>query len=453
MDCPICSFKVADQRGLAGHFRHQAATHPDYTQWQEDQRFDGKAEGQDFVVCLECGHRAETLARHLKAAHGITANDYRAKHGDVPIRCDKTTTARREAITAGRASPAYAGTKAVACPSCGQAWQAPKHLGSLHDHRCLPCKQRENLEATEVLWAGKTEFDDYVVCLDCGYKADNLNSHIMSAHPTYRNQYPDAPVVALRSALRDKRALKGLRRSADFKRRVSEAKTLGLTLQDFSVFLEPDGTVDHRTMSEILGYAPLTLKRYMDQLGLVPTHKYIDKRGFDKRMTIPAEDLLKYALGNGKISVAAATTGLGYSAPTIKKECLRLGLPWAHGNVLQKSCLEAVSKALGGAAYQEEWRSDRFRNPLTGHRFRFDGYFPSLGLVVEFHGHQHFTFPNAFLRGEESRAVWEAMRERDRIKQALIEAAPDLTYFMVREDEPYTDPDYLRQRLLALGVG
>lgn len=44
-----------------------------------------------------------------------------------------------------------------------------------------------------------------------------------------------------------------------------------------------------------------------------------------------------------------------------------------------------------------------------------------------------------------------ALRERNRIKRELIEAAPDLM-FEVREDEPYDDPSYLRGRLVELGA-
>jgi predicted transcriptional regulator len=30
---------------------------------------------RDYVVCLECGFRAQTLRRHLRVAHGLTAAD------------------------------------------------------------------------------------------------------------------------------------------------------------------------------------------------------------------------------------------------------------------------------------------------------------------------------------------------------------------------------------------
>jgi predicted transcriptional regulator len=34
---------------------------------------------QDYVVCLECGFRAQVLRRHLRVAHGLEVADYRAR--------------------------------------------------------------------------------------------------------------------------------------------------------------------------------------------------------------------------------------------------------------------------------------------------------------------------------------------------------------------------------------
>jgi predicted transcriptional regulator len=33
----------------------------------------------DYVVCLECGWRGQTLRRHITAAHGFTAEEYRRR--------------------------------------------------------------------------------------------------------------------------------------------------------------------------------------------------------------------------------------------------------------------------------------------------------------------------------------------------------------------------------------
>lgn len=259
-------------------------------------------------------------------------------------------------------------------------------------------------------------------------------------------------MVALGSSVRDKSAIRGVSRSLEFGRRIREAKLLNLTRKSFEPFLDPDGTVDHRAALVALGCAWPTLKGYMETLGLRATQKYVEQAAEERRVTLTVEQLEPFKLGNDKISIAKAMPVLKLCNHTIKRECHRLGLRWAHGNVSQRKCLEAVSEALGGLSFEEEWKSWRFVNPLTGHRFRFDGRFPDVALIVEFQGRFHYEFPNAFMVNESYFPAYEALRERDRIKRALIHAAPDLIYFEVLEDEPYTDVSYLRGRLVELGV-
>jgi len=88
MECPVCGFAVANARGLAAHFRHQSATHPDYGGWVADRRWDGKVEGVDYVWCRECGVRSASLTKHIQL-HGLKADEYRARHGaDAKLRPD-----------------------------------------------------------------------------------------------------------------------------------------------------------------------------------------------------------------------------------------------------------------------------------------------------------------------------------------------------------------------------
>ena len=444
IQCPLCSLPVAGQRGLASHFRHQAKTHPDYKQWKADQRWAGKVEGEDYVRCLECGYRAASLARHMKAVHGITADGYRVLYPDALIRPSKVTAKRSKAIRERKGGFGKGEMKDVVCPACGAIWVGSKFLvPGTHDLRCSACREA----AGDVLWASQVEGTDYVVCLECGHRAENLTSHIQAVHSGYREKYPDAQIVALNSAVRDKTALKGLRRSPEFCEKVREAKTLGFILADFEPYLEFDGSVDHRAARTGLRVSWPTLREYMDTLGLAATGKYVAAAAAERVVCIEKDVLEGFQLKNGKVSIARAVSGLGYCNITIKRECTRHGLVWAHGNISQRFCLDAVSEALGGLRYEEEWKLWRFTNPLTGHRFRFDGYFPDLGLVVEFQGHQHYTFPNAYMVDESYLPEWEALVERDRVKRELITAAPDLIWFEVREDEPFTDVMYLRGRL------
>lgn len=505
MDCPYCPFTATDQRGLASHFRHQASTHPDYATWLNGQRFTGKVEGPDFVVCRECGHRAESLARHLKAAHGITADAYKVKYPDALIRASLLTTKRQEALREGRKSAAYAGTKPLACLACGRTWDASKFAGP--DTACPSCKQATD----EARWAGLTEPEDFVSCVECAYRAENLTAHVQHAHPGYRDRHPDAPLVALNSAVRDKTALRGRTlpevtkakmsknagrwnagltkatdprlagmaekmagrpawnagRTAENDARVAEtARKLrfytgearpwdnglaaNLTLSDFETFMDAEGRVDHQKVIEATGVSWVTVRRYIADLGLQQTRRYIEDAAEDRTIRIEKEALAGFTLKNGKVHIGRAMSGLRHDFRTIQRECQRHGLPVFTHRVTQTLCLDALSGALGGVPYEQEWTSRRFLNPKTGHRFRFDGFFPDLGLVVEFHGHQHYIFPSFYIK-EGYAQEYEALRERDRVKRAMIEAAPDLIYFEVREDEPYTSLDYLRGRLVQAG--
>jgi len=507
LECPVCSSPVADARGLAAHFRHQADTHPDYKEWKSDQRWEGKVEGEDFVRCLECGHRAGTLARHLKAAHGITADDYRAKHGDVLIRPSKVTEKRRAAIQKGRTtSDSYEGVKNVLCPSCGQEHEVHKLSGA------VPCPECKEAEANK-RWEGLSEPADYVTCLACGLQAESLVSHLQHEHPGYRERHPDALVIALNSAVRDKTALKGVGLSAETRQKMSEnagrwnkgltkvthpslaraaekmqgraswskgltaaedprlaetARKLrmyvgdarpwdnglaaNLTLADFKPFMDTEGQVDHHKVMEVTGIAWVTVRKYIVDLGLAQTRRYIEEAAEDRTIRLDKALLEEFKLGNGKVSIGKAMSVTGHAFKVIKRECLRHGLPTFHRRIRQTLCMDAVAAALGGLGYEMEWSSMRFTNPPTGRRFRFDGYFPDVGLLCEFQGHQHHTFPNAYMIDESYLPEYEALRERDRIKRELIEAAPDLIYFEVREDEPYTDEMYLRGRLHQLGL-
>jgi hypothetical protein len=508
--CPICDAQVSGPRGLAVHFRHNADTHPSYQEWKGDQRWAGKVEGEDFLRCLVCGHRAASLALHLKSAHGINAGEYRERFPGAEVRPSKVRERRSEAIRGRRGGFGKGEWKEIVCPSCGSVWEGSKFLvPGTHNLCCLQCKR----EAEDAKWEGKVEGEDFVVCLRCGHKAENLTAHITSRHPGYRGAFPTAPIVAQGSAIRDKTALKGGSLSDETRKRMSEnagrwnkgltketdprvaamgeslrgreswnaGLTVGkderlqraveklklyvgenrpwhnglradLTLADFAPFLDDEGRVDRRAISEATGLAWKTILSYMASFDLETSDKYIRERAEAQVIRIEKGVLEGCRLGNGKVSVALGVRKTGHCFTVVKRECERHGLETFTRRGQQTLCLEAVKEALGGVEYQDEWEAMQFTNPKSGRRFRFDGYFRELGLIVEFHGHQHFLFPNAFMVDESYESLWLEMRERDRIKKGLVDAAGGFTYFMVRYDEPFDDPLYLRYRLVKAGV-
>lgn len=220
-------------------------------------------------------------------------------------------------------------------------------------------------------------------------------------------------------------------------------------------------------MAETLGISEPTVTKYMGQIGVRLSTRHVDARvdrdcathrfhemsrksaeGTTIRLTV--EQLEPYKLKNGKVFIGRAMKGLGHVYAVIKRECDRLGVPTHTHLVKQSLCLEAVSQILGGAPFEQEWRATVFVNPLSGHRFKFDGFFPTVGphgLIVEFHGYQHYTFPNAYHRTEEDFRAGEA---RDKAKAEQVLADGRYLFLVVHENEPYTDEAYLRERYLDL---
>ena len=250
MDCPVCGFTVANARGLASHFRHQSDTHPDYETWKADQKWAGKTEDVDFVRCRECGYRSASLARHLGSAHGFTADQYRAKHGsDALIRNRRTEAKRRAGIK--NAKQDRTGTKQVPCTTCGVAITVHKHAGSLHDLRCSTCKTASE----EARWEGLEDGFDYVTCLDCGYRAVNLTSHMQNAHPDYRERHPDAQINAEVSQIR------------------IPANKIDLTEADLTPYKDDKGRVEVAKAADLIGCSWATVLRNCRALGIPTRNK------------------------------------------------------------------------------------------------------------------------------------------------------------------------------------
>lgn len=470
-------------------------------------------EGWDYVVCRECGHRSVRVDRHVEK-HGMTIWTYREKHGaDSPIRCGKMVAHMAAVhVTKQLSKPvtAWKETKEYPCPLCSRLHTVGKSMGGTHDMRCPECKETALKETEIKMWAGKQEGLDYLVCLDCGYKAQNLASHITTKHPLYHLRHTDAPVVAELSMIRDNplvgnvlseytkelmrknagawaRGLtketdsriaaaalkmkgkipwsKGLTKfthsslmstSENMKFYVGEnrhwsAPKLNLTATDFEPYLDADGKLDMWAAEDGIGANPITIRKYLKAAGGTLSDMHVKALHERMHIRIPKSDLLPYARKDGKINTGAAMLGLAQSARIIRSECLRHGLEVVPRRIHQTMCLTAIATVLGGSAFVEEWSHNLFRNKNTGCRFLYGGYYSDCNLIIEYHGPQHYMFPNAYMRDESYRPTWEDMCWRDQEKERLVKVA-GMYYLAVRADEPFTNTEYLTKRLQEIGV-
>jgi hypothetical protein len=368
---------------------------------EDASRWEGKDEGTDFVVCRECGHRAENLTSHVQSAHPELVGRYHVVHGASPMVAFGSSIRDKAALRG----------------------------------RTLSDETRDRMSANAGRWnAGLTKGTDARVASAAEKMRGRVSwSRGLTKETDARLQSTAAKMRAWMAAHPEH----GAKHAA------------ALTPEDFEPYLDAQGRVDRRAAEEGLGHSWRTLFTYMGELGLATSDIHIKARADAATIRIGREDLLRFALGNGKVSIGAAMSGLGHSFPVIKRECVRHGIETFHRRIQQTLCLDAVSKALRGVAYVQEWKSWSFTNHKTGHRFRFDGYFESVNLIVEFHGHQHYTFPNAFMLDESYQGLWEESCWRDAEKERLVTDA-GINYLVVREDEPFTDASYLAGRMYGL---
>lgn len=367
--------------------------------------WDGKTEGYHFVVCRLCSHRAENLTSHIRQRHPEIAACYRETYGNSSV-----------------------------VASCSAVRDKSKMRG-----RSLSDKTRKLMSERAGRWnKGLTKGTDFRVL------ASALS---MKGRPSWNRglaRDTDARVAASADKLR---AYVGEARPW------SNGLALGLLPVDFEPFLDEQGCVDRRAVETVVGASWPTIYSYMQEHGLKTSNKYVKARSEAAIIRLDRESFEPYMSKRGIVYLGRAMAGLGHGFSVIKRECQRNGLETYGKRVRQGLCLQAVSEALGSASFNEEWMSRRYVNPVSGAMFKFDGYYPAHDLIVEFHGYQHYVFPNVFFPDETYRPLWEAMLERDRVKQKMIEDSGTLHYLCVREDEPYTDLDFLRGRLGTLLVG
>lgn len=95
---------------------------------------------REVVTCAECGHGARTLHPHLRAVHGMTTDDYRAKHPgallDVPGRRARSESCREKQSEAATRRWAVPGAKEEQSERCKvhAAWKG-KRLSVSHRQR------------------------------------------------------------------------------------------------------------------------------------------------------------------------------------------------------------------------------------------------------------------------------------------------------------------------------
>lgn len=125
-------------------------------------------EGEDYLVCKECGMRVEVLAFHLKQ-HNMTGVQYLEKYPNEKITLPKLVLRRAAAITGTHVIPIQERSGAILCDKCGN-WYLSRYAAA-HLAECVaahPDKYELN--------------QDYVKCPECGKALSRLGEHLKKEH-------------------------------------------------------------------------------------------------------------------------------------------------------------------------------------------------------------------------------------------------------------------------------
>src|SRR5580704_1173219 len=102
---------------------------------------------QDYVVCLDCGHRGKTLRRHISRQHGLSRDEYRERWGlrnDHPLTAPAYTERRSmlaKELGLGRKP------KAQADPAVSPT-APPKPVDAVQEPEVTPTRRRRSRSAS-----------------------------------------------------------------------------------------------------------------------------------------------------------------------------------------------------------------------------------------------------------------------------------------------------------------
>jgi predicted transcriptional regulator len=102
---------------------------------------------QDYVVCLDCGHRGKTLRRHISRQHGLSRDEYRERWGlrnDHPLTAPAYTERRSmlaKELGLGRKP------KAQADPAVSPT-APPKPVDAVQEPEAMPTRRRKSGSAS-----------------------------------------------------------------------------------------------------------------------------------------------------------------------------------------------------------------------------------------------------------------------------------------------------------------
>jgi len=156
--CPVtgCGRPVLALGLCSMHYKRQRAGKPLATPAKGDLsgygRYGVMDRDEDSVLCHECGERFESVGAHLKSAHGMTAREYRDRHGiprTTPLVCERISRTHAERARGQVGSAGWARLEAARDPAAASAARDEEAFARVSRSRRLdPDRARETGRGT-----------------------------------------------------------------------------------------------------------------------------------------------------------------------------------------------------------------------------------------------------------------------------------------------------------------
>ena len=354
-------------------------------------------------------------------------------------------------------------------------------------------KSKRQRESKNTFSSASSDNEDVVCCLECGFKASTLATHLRRHGMTAKDYLRKYPGSLIRSRNLSRKRSQAIARSWKLrKEKRSQKATKQIecprcgALHTVSLFLAPKthnthckscARAIHRLEQDALwegkktpddyvvclecGHRARNLtshirsqhrmslykEKYPDALLMALNCRSRDKEAL--RLHISLADLMSFTDDKGRVLVAQAAEFFGCAHNTMKRLCRRLGVPTYNRLAFQKRVLDSISQLLGGASYEWEYKDDAIRSPKTGYCLRYDGFFPALNLLVEVHGFQHEKFVPYWHKTQDAFEYRKYLDEYK--KEKALEAG--YRFLVIRQSQAnWNDSDWLSNELRKLGA-
>lgn len=339
---------------------------------------------------------------------------------------------------------------------------------------------------------GLSDSEDFVCCLECGFKASTLATHLRTHDLTAKDYLQKHPGALIRSHSLTRKRSQAIAKSWKSRKESSKRATKQISCSrcgadhEVSLFLSPKTHNAHcKACTEALkarkeeqlwhdqktpddyviclecGHRARNLtshirskhsmswykETYPDALLVALNCRSRDKEALQLKASV--EDLKPFMDDKGSVLVAQAAKEFGCAQNTMKRLCRRLGIPTRNRLAFQKRALESVSQVLGGLSYEWEYQDPAIRSPKTGYCLRYDGFFPHVNLLVEAHGIQHEKFV-PYWHKTQDKFEYRKYLDRYKEKRALEEG---YRLLIVRQSqENWKESSWLVEKLKELRV-